>query len=69
MLEAARQLAQTMPSRARVSVALLDIEYDTAERVETDTLVAITRLVVATVRELDAAGSGATGNNQGEGEG
>jgi putative aminopeptidase FrvX len=44
-------------------------EYDTAERVETDTLVAITRLVVATVRELDAAGSGAMGDKQGEGEG
>lgn len=44
-------------------------EYDTAERVETETLVAITRLVVATVRELDAARSGSAGNEQGEGEG
>jgi Zn-dependent M28 family amino/carboxypeptidase len=43
-------------------------EYDTAERVETETLVAITRLVVATVRELDAAGSGSTADEQGEGE-
>lgn len=43
-------------------------EYDTAERVETETLVAITRLVVATVKELDAAGSGSARNEQGEGE-
>jgi Zn-dependent M28 family amino/carboxypeptidase len=43
-------------------------EHDTPERVETQTLMAITGLVIATVNELDAAESGFARNEQSEGE-